>query len=487
MSGRSGPPRLTGPRMAVQAYFPFDDRLLDDTGADQATWAWAMGQWARVAGARRAVRLVLAGQSYSEISATTPDGPQRLAEAAAAFTACRAEEQIVCGQVYMAGGKLPAGAPGQVFTDPRDPQRQVLGFEQQIRAWAEAYGNTIDGIYLDAGPRDCTDPTKPGHDPAIRDNYLGAVSSVRDWGYRVVIDAGRYADNDSSPWLDKLGADFVVLWNAGVAPYVNAFQAVDHCSGGALAGVPGWWRRGAPERYRQVHVVSDCLDATTMRNVVALAISDERASNTVWVTRPRNDPFLGIQYDVLPPYFDEEVALFQYFVDQEEKDATDSKEEADELRRKADADTAKERQQKIDDDFKAESDIQRAKDEKDEKYDADTKVAKDNKDTPDDAVKAKPEDKEIKEDKDYSDAKNEQDDKPYNPETYLKDSEQGVKTLEAMFGRQRWSPPGRPPTDVELRLVALEEALQLRTFIQPDERPSVGDSVVADPDEEEAE
>src|SRR5215212_9929541 len=146
--------------MAVGAYFPFDDRVLD--GGTRADWSWAMAQWDRVAQARQAVRLVIADQAYSRFDPGTDEGQERTVIMQNKFAACRAVEQLVFGYVYGGGGKIPMGDPGEKYQDPLNPDQQVPCVGDQIDAWHELYGDPIDGIYVDSGPRDCTDGDKPG-------------------------------------------------------------------------------------------------------------------------------------------------------------------------------------------------------------------------------------------------------------------------------------------------------------------------------------
>src|SRR5215210_2742103 len=152
-------PRLIGPRMAVGAYFPFDERLLDSSGT-RADWSWAMAQWDRVAQARQAVRLLIADQAYSGFDLATQEGQERTSTMHNKFAACRAVEQLVFGYVYGGEGKIPRGNPGERYQDPLNPDRQVACVGDQIDAWRKLYGDQIDGIYVDSGPRDCTDPNK---------------------------------------------------------------------------------------------------------------------------------------------------------------------------------------------------------------------------------------------------------------------------------------------------------------------------------------
>jgi hypothetical protein len=464
------PPRLFGPRMAVWAYFPFDNRALAEDGT-RATWQWAMSQWDRVAQAGHAVRLVIAEQAYSRLDPNAEPGNTRRAEAQARFSACRAAEQLVFGRVYVAGGKLPLGQPGQKFDDPLRPGRQVPGVADQIAAWRGLYPGEIDGIYLDSGPTACTDPAVPGSDPAIPQNYRAYAAAVREpSGYHVFVQAAQYPDGQG--WLRDLSAHFLELWEAGVAPYSTRFEAKDACHPGQSGVVPSWWDQDTALRWSRVHIVNDCRDAATMTKMARLAI-DTRGAWTIWITRPRQDATLGAVYDTLPPYWTEEVAFFRHYADEEDRVAQDTKDTQDHKREKDESDH---KQQKDSKDHKDEPDQKAEKDDKDvpdqqkdQKDTQDNKAAKDKEDVKED-TKDEPEltEKQQKDTKDFKD-----DPDNAKPLETLKDSEAAFKVIETIGLDVAPAPveTGEPEAD---RPVG-------RTFIRPYERPVVGESIVRDP------
>ncbi|MFD7874405.1 hypothetical protein ACFV5G_09855 [Streptomyces sp. NPDC059766] len=484
------PPRLTGPRMAVWGYFPFDGRVIDTAGT-HADWDWAMRQWDRVAQAGPVVRLVVADQPYSRVDPGTTDGANRLSQLLARFDACRAAEQLVFGRVYVAGGKLSLGAVGAHLDDPLRPGHQVATVAEQIDAWHRLHGDRIDGIYLDSGPVDCTDPARPGNVPGIPDNYVGYQRFVRqfDTGYKLFAQVAQYPDNQpGNAWVrDRLKADFLELWEAGVLTYRTKFQARDACSPGANPGVPGWWDPGTAGRWSRVHVINDCRDADTMRTVADLAVR-ERAAGTVWITRSRQDPTLGSVFDVLPPYWDDEVAFFRAFLDQDEKEAKDGKDAKDEKEAKEAKDSKEEKEEKDDKDSKDDKEAKENKDAKDEPDAAEAqKNAKDEKDDPD-QVKFDKDNKDNKDDKESKDEADAKFDKDQKEEKERKDSKDQMFEKEgetSLKGLERTG-PGGPPRHESLP-EAPEEApadAQVplgRTFIRPEERPEVGATIVADP------
>ncbi|MTD55246.1 hypothetical protein [Amycolatopsis pithecellobii] len=456
------PPRLFGPRMAVWGYFPFDNRVVTADGK-RATWEWAMSQWDEVARAGHAVRLVVAEQAYSRL-----DTNARVADAKARFSACRAAEQLVFGRVYVAGGKLQPGQPGEKFDDPLRPGRQVPGVADQIAAWHTLYGDQIDGIYLDSGPTACTDPSVAGGDPVIPRNYRAYVAAARP--YYVFVQAAQYPDGEG--WLRALGAEFLELWEAGVAPYSTKFEAKDACHPGQSGVLPAWWDEDTALRWSRVHVVDDCRDSATMNTMARLAI-DRRGAWTVWITRPRRDDTLGAVYDSLPPYWLDEVAFFRRYADDEDRAAKSTKDTQDEKRSKDEGD---QKGQKDDKDHKDDPDNKASKDDKDvpdqvkdDKDNKDNKEAKDKEDVKED-TKDEPEltDKQQKDTKDFKD----DDDNPKPLET-LKDSELAFKVLETVGLDVASAPVERPEAEAGRPLG--------RTFIRPHERPVVGESIVADP------
>jgi hypothetical protein len=481
------PPQLLGPRMAVWAAFPFDNRLLTPVGSGtvlRADWAWAMAQWDRVARAGRVVRLVVVDQTYSLFDLTITGGLGQRAEAGARFDACRAVDQLLFGRVYAGGGKLPLGQVGQRFDDPLRPGRQVPGVMHQIDTWRRLYGDRIDGIYVDSGPTDCTDPAVPGAETVIPVNYGAYVSAIRMLGYRVFLQAAQYPDSQpDTPWLRRLGADFLELWEAGVSPYTLRFQARDACHPDRPGVVPDWWDPGPAFRWSRVHVINDCRNTEAMRTVANLAVGS-RGAGTIWITLPRQDPNLGAGYDVLPPYWDDEVAFFESFLRRDEdarKDAKDGKDIPDQAR-------------KDDKDGKDVPD-QAAKDDKDRKDvpdqaatdDKDRKDDKDGKDIPDKPKEDPEKPKEdSKEDADSKAFKDEQDKDHPSELVVLKDSEQMFKTLETAgpAGSAEAEPPPTgsvPDEDSYAGPGGNDRTAQGRTFIRGEERPAVGERVVADP------
>lgn len=475
------PPRLIGPRLAVWAAFPFDNRTLG-AGGPHADWAWAMSQWDLVAQAGRAVRLVVADQSYSRIDRTVPPGDSRSAEVTGKFAACRSAEQLVFGRVYVGGGKLPLGAVGQKFDDPLRPAQQVPGVADQIHSWRQ-FRPELDGIYLDSGPTDCTNPAIPGSAAGIPANYQAYCSELRKAPRLLAfVQAVQYPDEQG--WLQGLDAHFLELWEGGSAPYSTKYQAKDACHPDRDAFVPPWWDPGPSLQWSRVHVVNDSRDADGMRKMANLAI-DKRGARTIWITRPRQDATLGTVYDVLPPYWADEVAFFQRFAEQEEseaKDAKDGKDIPDQAAAKdtKDAKDAKDEPDQVAKDSKDAKDdpdnaAQAAKDHKDDKdgkdepdaqANKDQKDDKDGKDEPDQALTPKQE-------KDIKDFKDEGDKIP----EFVKDSESPLKGLE-VGGRLLQD------EDFPADLIDADEDQPegtARTFVRPSERPAVGERVVADP------
>ena len=483
------PPRLLGPRMAVWASFPFDDRPLTPVGSStvvRADWAWAMSQWDRVAQAGPAVRVVVVDQPYSLLDLSAAVGLDRQAEASAKFAACRAVDQLLFGRVYAGGGKLPLGGGGQKFDDPLRPGHQVPGIADQVKAWSKLYGDGIDGIYVDSGPTDCTDPAVPGAEVAIPDNYRAYVAHISGLGYKLFLQAAQYPDSQpGTPWLQRLQADFLELWEAGVSPYTLRFQARDACNPDRPAVTPVWWDPGPSLRWSRVHVVNDCRNAETMRTVANLAITS-RGAGTIWITLPRQDPNLGAVYDVLPPYWAEEVAVFESFVRRDEqaaKDAKDGKDEPDQVH--------KDEQDEKDLSDQAAMEAKAAKDDPDklEKETTDAKELKDNKDIPDKAKEdpeTKDEAKDTKEDKDEQAFKDARDKDP----EFLKDSELTFKVLEVaglVESAAREPGAGAATDQDDVESDDLDRIGIGRTFIRAEERPAVGERIVADAPEPDRE
>jgi hypothetical protein len=463
--------------MAVWASFPFDNRKVGP-GDVRADWKWAMGQWDRVVEAGSVVRLVVADQAYSGLSQSTPEGQTRTADLRARVDACHQGEQLVFGRVYAAAGKLRLGQPGETVPDPLNPGKQVPGFVAQIEAWQAVLGTQLDGIFIDVGPDDCTNPSVPGSERAVPGNYGRYVDMIRTLGYLVFVDAVNYPDTfpASIGWLQQLQPDFIQIWEAGVLNYKSAFATTDPCVPDAPPVVPNWWDPGPSLRYARVQVVNDCRDAAEMTGVLDTAVN-KRAVGNIWVTLPRSDASLGPVFDSLPPYFKEEVDFFRPIVQAEEQRFKDEKDVKDDKDGKDNKDAKNEKDakdQKDEKDGKDDKDVKDQKDVKDDKDDKDNKDGKDNKDDKDstkEEPKEKPEDKEDKENKDDAD-KAEKDDKDDPPE-FLKDSE-SFKTAEIAFGV--------PPLPVGNGAAVEPESAPGRTFIRAHERPLVGERVVADPD-----
>ncbi|PJJ06566.1 hypothetical protein BX264_7105 [Streptomyces sp. 2333.5] len=480
------PPRLIGPRMAVWGYFPFDGRVVDADGT-RADWDWAMRQWDRVAQAGAVVRLVVADHPYSRIDPGTAAGEARRSDARAKFAACRDAEQLVFGRVYVAGGRLGLGAVGTLLDDPLRPGHKVPAVADQINAWRSLYGDQIAGIYLDSGPVDCTDPVRPGSVPGIPANYAEYRPLVRQLGYKLFIQVAQFPDNQPpGPWLPALVADFLEVWEAGVLPYRSRFQARDACRPNANPGVPAWWDPGAALRWSRVHVVDDCRDADAMRSVAELAVH-ERGAGTVWITTSRQDPNLGAVFDVLPPYWDDEVAFFRAFLLKDTKDAKDvkdgkeAKEQKEVKEHKEDKEDKEEKEAKEHKEQKEEKEDQEArakeakehKEEKEEKEDqeaAEAKEHKDHKDDPDNfkADKDNPDDFKINQD-----TKTETERKDAKDHTFEKEGEMSLKGLEVTGLTDRPMDETQAPEGAPLPLG--------RTFIRPVERPEVGATIVAEP------
>jgi hypothetical protein len=308
----------SGPKMAVAAYFPFDNRVLD--GGVRASWSWAMNQWDRVATAGRAVRLVVADQAYGDFDPQTQ--PSAISDMKRKFAACRTAGQLIFGYVYGAGGRIPFGPPGQTYQDPGNPHQRVRCVGDQIAAWDLLYGDQIDGIYVDVGPTDCnSDGQSPV--PAIYTEY---VNRIHQYGYQVFLLAPLYGARlpVTEPWLRNLGFHYIGLWESGWKPYMgDGYKAINYCDpdwnvnyppDNPLSPIPEWWHEDQSLRYSRVHIINNCPDEQKMREVADRAI--EQGAWTIWITLARQDPVLGSVYDQLPPYWDAEV---RYFMDQDRR------------------------------------------------------------------------------------------------------------------------------------------------------------------------
>ncbi|MFD7874404.1 hypothetical protein ACFV5G_09850 [Streptomyces sp. NPDC059766] len=262
--------------MAVWGCFPFDGRVLD-SGGTRADWDWAKAQGDRFTQAGVVVRLVVADQPYSLFDPGTDGSKSRRGNALDKFIACRNAEQLVFGRVYVAGGRLGLGSAGTLLDDPLKPGRKASGVADQIEAWFSLYPGQIDGIYLDSGPVDCTDPARPGRVAGIPDNFPSYVQVLRQSGHGVFVQVAQYPDSQpGNPWVRGLNADFLELWEAGVLPYRSQFQAWDACRPDTSPGVPDWWTREPPPRWSRVHVINDCRDirATERPEVGAGIVAD---------------------------------------------------------------------------------------------------------------------------------------------------------------------------------------------------------------------
>ncbi len=321
------PPHLNGPRMSVWAYFPFDGRTVPP--GVPADWAWAMKQWDRVIAAGPTVRQVVVDMPYSRIDGSSPTGQSRTDEIRAKIQACTDQGQLVFGRVYVAGGRLALGPMGTLLQDPLDTSQQVPSVANQVRAWADSFGSRIHGIHLDSGPTACTDPAQPNGVAIVPDNYRQYASLVKDdLAYLLSVHAPRHPDTGPTGWLQALEPTFVTVWDGGVTDYQSRFEARDPCRPAVTAGVPSWWDPGKPSRWSRVHVVNDCTSEARMKSMVDFAIT-KRAAGTIWVTTSRNPPAFGPVFDVLPTYFESQVALFRPFVAADEANAPPEKTEPD--------------------------------------------------------------------------------------------------------------------------------------------------------------
>jgi hypothetical protein len=303
----------SGPKMAVAAYFPFDDRVLD--GGVTASWAWAMSQWDRVATAGRAVRLVVADQPYGDLNPDTQGGA--ISDMKEKFAACRTAEQLVFGYVYGAGGRIPVGPPGQTYENPADPTKQVRCVGDQIDAWQGLYGDQIDGIYVDVGPTDCNSERQS---PAPA-NYTDYVNYIRRYSYHVFLLAPLYGDRMpvTEPWLRNLAFSYIGLWESGWQPYMGGgYKAINYCDPTwadtwppddpqSPTSIPEWWHEDQSLRHSRVHIINDCPDEQKMREVADEAV--DRGAWTIWITLARKVAGESV-YDQLPPYWDAEVRHF---------------------------------------------------------------------------------------------------------------------------------------------------------------------------------
>ena len=336
--------------MAVAGYMGTSSQ--PDWNGQTRDWAWVLRQWDRIATAGKAVRLVVVDNSYTGLTSTA------LSQITNKLQKCRNAQQIVCGYVFVSGGRLPLGPPGSWWSFPTDPNTgQVTGpitqvpagtagayqcVQDQIDAWRNAYPNVINGIYADVGPMDCLAPGTLGGQANIVANYAQYCQYIRSFGYQVFLLTPQYDDQDPNQpgWLRALPWNFLGLWEEKADTYRNSFNAWNVCANSFTAwpGTPdaSWWDPGrvgrpASERATRVHIINGgakvivrlgligsafpSLQAAanrlaTMINLCNLMqLAQSRGSSTVWITEAGRDPILGSVYDQLPPYWDDEVAL----------------------------------------------------------------------------------------------------------------------------------------------------------------------------------
>jgi hypothetical protein len=461
--------------MAVWAYFPFDGRVVDSAGT-KADWAWAMSQWDRVVAAGPVVRLVVVHEDYSRFDISTPTGQTRISDVSSKIGDCLGAGQLVFGRVYVAGGKLPLSSPGgALVNDPLQPGRKVPPVEEQIEAWVFSYGpGELNGIYLDSGPTACTDPNKPFSEPGIRDAYRSYAALVKAAGYdHLFVQASQHPDNDPGlPWLRELNPNpaFFEVWEGAMLPYRTQFEAKDPCRPGTSAGVPAWWDPGEDERWSRVHAITDCTDAPKMRSIVDLAIR-ERGAGTIWVTRSRLLPGLGRVFDVLPSYWEDEVALFRPFVEADEQQKGKEEPEKTEPEKTEPEKTEPEKTEP------EKTEPEKTEPEKTEPEKTEPEKTEPEKTEPEKTEPEGPTEKELKDEADKDHAKDDKDDPP----EFLKEG-----LFEHLANTDATAGPGDLDVDVEPE--AFDEATaggQGRTFIRPEERPEVGRVVTdeATPDE----
>ncbi|SFT55425.1 Spherulation-specific family 4 [Geodermatophilus amargosae] len=285
---------LGTPALAVAAFMVERPGRVDSTGREM-TRAWLFDQWARIAEAGSAVRVVVVEGS---VRGLRPDWTT-YGQWTAALDACRAAGQQLYGYVPVTNGTRP-----------------LAEVAAEVTQWQANLGSRLTGIYLDEGPVSCS--------PAVAASYRGYAQHIRSLGLRVYPLAPQWPDDAtdaagvSDPWMRQLDPDFLQLWEEGVDAYLNRYGALDFCDTQNLLPPPAWWTalwgwqpgvRVFGHSARRVHTINDCPDAPTMRQVIALAI--QRSARTVWVTRARQDPVLGSVYDELPPYWDEMVAFIR--------------------------------------------------------------------------------------------------------------------------------------------------------------------------------
>lgn len=288
---------LGRPALAVPAYMVERPGHFDSSGAEM-TRQWLFDQWARIAAAGKAVRVVVVEGSVQGLDPAWATYQQWVA----ALDACRSAGQQVYGYVTAAGGTRP---PAQVAAEVAQWQTHVAGH--------------LDGIYLDVGPTTC--------DAQVAANYAAYVADIRGRGLNVFLLAAQWPDDEMdaagnpNPWLRQLDPNFVQLWEEGVNAYRNQYGALDYCTTLNVIPPPDWWtdllrwfpvalpgpqsKMDLGHSTRRIHVVNDCADVATMRQLVTEIAA--RGARTMWVTKARQDPVLGSVYDELPAYFDDMV------------------------------------------------------------------------------------------------------------------------------------------------------------------------------------
>lgn len=286
------------PALAVPAYMTEQVGRFDSNG-EEMTRAWLFRQWARIAAAGSAVRVVVVEGSVRGLQPSWATYQAWIN----ALDACRTAGQQVYGYVPVNGGQRP----------PSDVANEV-------QQWKTNVGGHIDGIYLDEGPTSCN--------PSVATNYRQYSAQIRGLGRRLFVLAPQWPDNTSNaagqldPWMRSLDPDFIQLWEEGVTPYETHYGALEYCSTQNVIPPPSWWTDryswlllpGPPSSsrhsVRRVHAINDCLDAATMRKLIPEAMT--KGARTVWITHAPKVPILGSVYGELPTYWDDMVAFVHY-------------------------------------------------------------------------------------------------------------------------------------------------------------------------------
>jgi hypothetical protein len=325
-------------------------QYLKDRNGQPRDWPWVLRQWDRIAAAGPAVRLVVAEQSYTDLTG------QRLADMQTRLAACRASGQLVFGYVAGYGGAVPFGPANTWWKVPgRNSTTQALlgpvtqtsqgaanarrAVVDQIDAWHANYPAQLDGIYVDEGPSDCLAPNTLGGQANIPGNYAAYCAHIQSYGYKIFLLAPQYddADPNQAGWFRALPWDFVGLWEEKAVQYDTAFNAWNPCANTYTPWpTPSatWWdpvRLGRPasERAKQVHIINNgvrvrgkpnrlfpLLTQAQLNKLATLAnmyrlmrLAVTRGSTTVWLTESWLSPTLGSVYDELPSFWSDEVGL----------------------------------------------------------------------------------------------------------------------------------------------------------------------------------